>query len=82
MAAGLVADDPVTPYPNWNGPYIPSIPKDPWGQDYFMDTDYEIDGNSDNVIIGSYGPDKCCSNSYDPDNVLLRLPCKTANCKP
>ena len=79
--AGLLIQDPGTAYDNWNGPYIPSIPKDPWGNDYFMDTDYTIDGNSNNVVIGSFGPDECCENSYDADNVLLRLPCKTADCK-
>ena len=86
---GLVADDPndAYPYPNWNGPYISSIPKDPWGEDYFFDTDYRIPATSSNEfpVIGSWGPDRCCEDGperYGPDNVILVLPCKKPDCEP
>lgn len=66
-AAGLVDTDGS--YAGWLGPYIKKIPLDPWGREYFFDTDYQIDiddnpvncggGGSDNaVVIGSYGPDE------------------------
>ena len=73
---GLLADDTGTPYPNWNGPYIPEIPKDPWGMDYFMDTDYIIDGDNKNVVIGSFGPDREGKTTYDSNNIIIRLPCR------
>jgi len=76
--AGLIADDPGTAYLNWNGPYIPSVPKDPWGENYFFDNDYRIvsGGPNDRIVIGSFGPDKCCENSYDSDNIIIELPRK------
>lgn len=27
-------------YPNWSGPYMATVPKDPWGNSYYLDTDY------------------------------------------
>ena len=74
--AGLTADDPGTAYPNWNGPYITSVPLDPWGTNYFMDTDYTFGGTV--VAIGSFGPDKCCwsPQTYDSNNEILILPLK------
>jgi len=82
--AGLVADDPdpSKEYPNWNGPYIPTVPKDPWGQDYFMDTDYPANGDGviDDVVIGSLGPNGCCAVGTvavnDGDNIVIILPLK------
>jgi len=41
-AAGLTQDDSVTPFLNWNGPYVSNVPLDPWGNRYFMDTDYSV----------------------------------------
>jgi len=79
---GLVADDAGTPYTNWSGPYIPSVPKDPWGMDYFMDTDYPADGDGvpDDIAIGSFGPNGCCQVGtlavYDEDNIVIILPLK------
>ena len=76
--AGLVEQDTGTPYTNWNGPYITSVPKDPWGMDYYMDLDYDSNGDSirDAVAIASFGPDKCCPSSYDDNNVVIILPLK------
>ncbi len=56
-------------YVNWSGPYLVSIPLDPWDSEYFFDTDYSIDINDEPcgcggggcvnmVVLGSYGPDK------------------------
>ena len=42
-SAGLMSTDGS--YPSWHGPYIKSIPNDPWGHPYFLDTDYAVDAN-------------------------------------
>ena len=68
-AAGLVSDDPGTPFPDWNGPYLPSVPEDPWGNDYFLDTDYRING-VDYIVVGSFGPNGEGQNKYDDDDVI------------
>jgi prepilin-type N-terminal cleavage/methylation domain-containing protein len=55
-------------FTNWAGPYLNSTILDPWGHEYFFDTDYSLDINSepcacggggctDAVVLGSYGPD-------------------------
>lgn len=54
--SGITKDDLTTPYPHWRGPYyMPEVPKDPWGNEYFFDTDYYI-GGACRVVIGSVGP--------------------------
>lgn len=71
--AGLVCDDSGNPYPYWNGPYIKEIPSDPWGKEYFFDTDYDIDpgaGEEWAVVIGSYGPDGIGNNQYNEDDII------------
>lgn len=68
--AGLLATDGN--FPNWNGPYIPSIPLDTWGNPYFFDTDYDIDftaGERWAAVVGSFGPNGAGQNVYDDDNV-------------
>jgi type II secretion system protein G len=69
--AGLVNGD-QTKFPGWKGPYLQSVPKDPWGSNYFFDPDYKI-GGTDYAVVGSFGPNKCCKNTYDSDNVYLKL---------
>ncbi len=56
--AGLVATNGG--FPNWNGPYIDSVPKDPWGSDYFLDPDYMI-GGIVYAVVRSFGPNKARS---------------------
>ena len=68
---GLVQTDGN--FPNWNGPYIKDVPEDPWGNDYFYDTDYDIDpgaGTRNVTVIGSFGPNGVGQNIYDSDNVI------------
>lgn len=60
-------------FPNWRGPYMQSVPKDPWGSNYFFDPDYYVSGVK-HVAIGSFGPNKCCKNAYDSDDVVLLMP--------
>jgi len=66
-AAGLVTTDGN--FPDWKGAYLPSVPKDPWGNDYFLDTDYRING-VDYIVVGSFGPNGVGQNLYDDDDVI------------
>ena len=68
--AGIVATDGN--FPNWNGPYIATVRKDPWGQDYFYDSDYKVNGE-DRVVIGSFGPNGVGPNLYDADDIIKIL---------
>ena len=65
-AAGLVSDDPGTPFPDWNGPYLPSVPKDPWGNPYL----YRQPGrhNTTGYDLYSFGPDGQEGGGDDIDN--------------
>jgi type II secretion system protein G len=69
--AGLVATNGG--FPNWAGPYMQSVPKDPWGSSYFFDPDYAIDGKNF-VVVGSFGPNKVGQNLYDSDDIILVIP--------
>ncbi len=69
--AGLVATNGG--FPSWNGPYVQSVPKDPWGSDYFFDPDYMI-GGVDYAVVGSFEPNKVGQNVYDLDDIYLILP--------
>lgn len=71
--AGLVQTDGN--FTNWAGPYISAgfIPLDPWGNNYFFDTDYDIDptaGQKWAVAIGSFGPNGIGQNLYDSDDII------------
>jgi prepilin-type N-terminal cleavage/methylation domain-containing protein len=66
-SAGLLCNDGG--YSNWNGPYLTSISKDPWGMDYFLDTDYLTQGKN-RAVLGSFGPNKAGKNMYDSDDVI------------
>jgi len=69
--AGLVSTNGQ--FSGWNGPYLQSVPLDPWGNNYFFDPDYRING-TDYVAIGSFGPNGVGQNVYDSDNVTMVLP--------
>ena len=69
--AGLVTA--TSGFPNWNGPYVSAVAKDPWGSDYFFDPDYKIGGDN-YAVVGSFGPNKVGKNKYDSDDVYLILP--------
>jgi general secretion pathway protein G len=59
-------------FTNWKGPYIRSIPKDPWGMDYFFDPDYYIGGKVE-CVVGSFGPNRKGKNLYDSDDIYIVL---------
>ena len=71
-SAGLTANDPITPYSGWRGPYINANIIDPWGHPYFLDTDYTVAGENA-VALGSYGPDGIGLNLYNSDDIILIL---------
>lgn len=63
-------------YSNWKGPYMSSVPLDPWGNPYFFDTDYNTNTVADPVwaaVIGSFGPNGIGPNVYDEDNIYHEL---------
>ena len=76
--AGIVATNGS--YSGWNGPYMHQIPTDPWGNEYFFDTDYQVtvDGEPCNggvgcinvVVVGSYGPDGIGNEQYNGDDII------------
>lgn len=69
--AGLTVNDSPQKYPNWQGPYISAIPKDPWGNDYFFTSRYLVAvGNGQwewAVVVGSFGPNGTSQN-IDPND--------------
>lgn len=69
--AGLVATDGN--FDNWTGPYLSMTLVDPWGNNYFFDTDYDIDptaGQRWAAVVGSFGPNGDGQNVYDSDNIV------------
>ena len=69
--AGLVKADP-NKFPGWKGPYLQSVPKDPWGSNYFFDPTYNI-GGTRYVVVGSFGPNKCCRDAPDSDDIVIKI---------
>lgn len=66
-AAGIADTDGA--YLGWTGPYLVNIPTDPWGNDYFWDSDYHV-GSEIRVVIGSFGPNGVGQNVYDEDDII------------
>jgi len=76
--AGIAATDGL--YTNWGGPYMLNIKPDPWGNNYFFDTDYSVNsdfnpcaggsGCHDVVAVGSFGPNGQGRNDYDSDDII------------
>ena len=68
--AGLTGTDGT--FPDWAGPYISNVPQDPWGNNYFFDPDYQIDGLN-YAVLGSFGPNGVGPNLYDADDIYIIL---------
>jgi len=68
--AGLVATNGN--FPGWGGPYIDEVPLDPWGNPYFFDSDYVVNGEQA-VVLGSFGPNGVGQNLYDSDDIIRVL---------
>jgi len=69
--AGLLDAD-LSDFPDWNGPYLDSLPVDPWGNNYFFDPDYRHEWQW-RVAVGSFGPNGQGRNVYDSDNIYVFL---------
>lgn len=69
-SAGLGANDGS--YTEWKGPYFVGSSTDPWGNPYFFDPDYRIDGVN-RVVVGSFGPNGVGQNVYDDDDIYVLL---------
>lgn len=79
--SGLLSTDGS--YSNWKGPYMLDIPLDPWGNAYFLDTDYQVNASdapcngggscADVVALGSFGPDGTGQNVYNADDIIIIL---------
>ena len=69
-SSGLVDSDDS--YNNWNGPYYEGETLDPWGNPYFFDPDYRIDGVN-HAVMGSFGPNGIGRNRYDDDDIYVLL---------
>lgn len=69
--SGITCDDGY--FLSWRGPYMENIPLDPWGNEYFFDTDYTTGGNCE-AVVGSYGPNGIGNNLYDADDVIFIVP--------
>jgi prepilin-type N-terminal cleavage/methylation domain-containing protein len=57
---------------NWKGPYYDGEILDPWGNPYFFDPDYRINGEN-HIVVGSFGPNGKGRNRYDSDDVYVLL---------
>lgn len=68
--AGLLDSDPA--YTDWKGPYYDGETLDPWGNPYFFDPDYRVDG-VDHIAVGSFGPNGEGRNKYDSDDIYVFL---------
>lgn len=65
--AGLITSDGL--FPGWRGPYMQILPTDPWGNNYFFDSDYTTLGAA-KAVVGSYGPNGVGNNLYDEDDIV------------
>lgn len=82
-AAGISCNDGS--FVGWDGPYIATIPKDSWGNDYLFDSDYTcyeaingcegISSGTEVRALVSYGPDGIGLNVYNDDDIILVM-CK------
>jgi prepilin-type N-terminal cleavage/methylation domain-containing protein len=69
-SCGLWGNDET--YSDWKGPYYGGEIEDPWGNNYFFDPDYRIDGIN-HIVVGSFGPNGQGQNLYDTDDVYVLL---------
>src|SRR3989339_362076 len=80
-SAGITGTDGS--YPNWDGPYMNRIPPDPWGREYFFDTDYSVNAGEEpcdcggpchNVAaIGAFSPESSGNGDYNCEEIIRIL---------
>lgn len=81
-SAGIQCTD--ASFPNWKGPYLTTVKKDPWGTHYYFDPDYTCspatqgcEGLSRTVrVIESFGPNKAQNYGAPNDDIVFVL-CRT-----
>lgn len=81
-AAGIQCTDGG--FPGWTGPYINKVPLDPWGTNYYFDSDYQctdqigctgiLSGTWTRALV-SFGPNKAENYGPGSDDVISVL-CK------
>lgn len=71
-ASGTGLMDDTSDWDDWKGPYYDGATVDPWGNNYFFDPDYYIDGQV-RVVVGSFGPNGQGRNQYDSDDIVVLL---------
>ena len=53
----LMNSDASGDFSDWKGPYYEGSIKDPWGENYFFASDFDVGGES-RIIVGSRGPSR------------------------
>lgn len=72
--AGLITADVTYSNRGWKGPYLTSIPSDPWGRPYFFDPDYrDPTQNFYKAVVGSCGPKYSGRNDWEADNIYVEV---------
>ncbi|MEE9367527.1 MAG: type II secretion system protein GspG [Pontiella sp.] len=69
-SAGLTGENSA--FSDWKGPYYDGETVDPWGNPYFFDPDYRINGVN-HIAVGSFGPNGQGRNVYDDDDIYVLL---------
>ncbi len=79
--SGILSTDGL--FLNWSGPYMGNLSPDPWGNNYFFDTDYSLNANDKpcgggsgcrtGAVVGSFGPDGVGQNLYNADDIIKTL---------
>ncbi len=72
MSSGLMVADTNNVYHDWKGPYYEGTTEDPWGNPYFFDPDYKVDGVM-RIVVGSFGPSGTGRFDSDENNIIVRL---------
>lgn len=67
---GLACNDGT--YKDWKGPYIKPGQKDPWGNPYYIDSDYYV-GSKIARVVGSRGPNGV--QEYNGGDDIIQIVC-------
>lgn len=67
---GIMGSDGT--FQEWKGPYYEGEILDPWGNPYFFDPDFRVDGVF-RIAVGSFGPNGKGRNLYDSDDIFVLL---------
>lgn len=83
--SGIEANS-TPPFTSWQGPYMTNIVPDPWGHEYFFDTNYSINAGNEPCGCGSMGTTNChdvvAVGSYGPDGLGVNKLNGTVSARP